>query len=154
MQSCLSDSWHECSMLLGEHKGFFFCCLTAWPMPNRAVGSTPQKHFGLLWSCWVKCCWSISPLSERQVPRAVAVYSNVYQREKGVVQASSQQKRHPAALCKRQSWCIAHEKTNQSHETRFRLSPFSHPDGHYETRRHEVCAWVCLRWQNHAGGLR
>ena len=55
---------------------------------------------------------------------------------------SSQQKRHPAALCKSQRWCIARETTNQSHETCSRLPPFSRPDGRYETRRHEVCAWV------------
>lgn len=34
------------------------------------------------------------------------------------------------------------------------LFPFALPDGCYKTQRHEVYAWICHRWQNHACGSR
>lgn len=46
----------------------------------------------------------------------------------------------------------ARRQTRAVKETYPSLFPFALPDGCYKTQRHEVYAWICHRWQNHACG--
>lgn len=134
-QSYFTDSLCESNKILEEHWEFY--TWTALQMPNRAAGSTPaQKHSGWLWPHWVRCSWSISPLSELQAPRPVAVYGTVCQRETGVVETpSTKGSPQPSAKAQGNVWPMGRQTRAIEQAAIF---TFSHPDGCYETRKHDV----------------
>lgn len=127
-----------------------------WLLDKRpAEQQAPPQHKSTLDNCGqvgLNCYWSISPLSELQVPRAVAVYGNVYQKETGVLQAHSR-KGIPQSSAKARGDVLPIRR-----QTRAMKHAPVFPHFHFQMaitkqrRRHEVCAWACLRWQNHAGG--
>lgn len=82
-----------------------------------------------------------SPLSELLAPRPVAVHGTVSSERNGSG-ASSQHKRQRSALCKAQGdmWPMRRQTRAMEQAPIF---PVSHPDGCYETRKHDVPESVC-----------
>lgn len=133
-QSYFTDSLCESNKILAEHWAFY--TWTAWQMPNRAAGSTPaQKHSGWLWPHWVRCSWSISPLSELQAPRPVAVYGTVSKRNRSDARPSIKGSAQPSAKAQGNVWPMGRQTRAIEQAAIF---TFSHPDGCYETRKHDV----------------